>query len=83
MLLHYDTLLLKNCQNEYLIHHAYNVNDSLEQCATYTTPQCNSTSPLHPWPYLVNIPDATALPRHKETTVAGTQFALDAEEQHL
>ena len=65
------------------MHDICNVKSSLEQCTTYTTSQGNPFSALHLQPHLVNIPDATALPGHVETTVAGPQFALDAEEQHL
>lgn len=82
MLLH-DTSLLENCQDEYPVRGVYNVDGCLEQCTTYTPARSNPTSPRHSQPHLVNIPDATALPRHKEATITGTQFTLDAEEQHL
>ena len=73
----------KNHQNGCQMHDICNVKSSLEQCTTYTTSQGNPSSALHPQPHLVNIPDATALPGHVETTVAGPQLALDAEQQHL
>lgn len=76
-LLPHDTLQLENCQNECPIHNVYHVNGSRKQLHRATLPLPT------PRPHLVNIPDATAVPRHVETTVAGTQFALDAEEQHL
>lgn len=58
-------------------------NRPLEQCTIHTSPQRNPAPPQGLPPHLVDVPDAAALSRHEEATVAGPQLALDAEEQHF